>query len=171
MSPEGNGAARARPIRSVLELLRARIDHDEFDAALFSLEAVVADLGYGDLRPLIGSLAWIDRLREEGKSIGLVYRGESAQAALEIAGIADRFDVVGSGPASEATLRAALGDLGVAPERTVLVATTPEALTAARDAGFYLPIAVARGASSPEALRHGGAALVVADLQELLGPT
>src|SRR6185436_20467357 len=95
---------RPRAIRSVLDVLRARVDHDKFDAAIFALEAVVADLGYGDVRPLIGSVAWIDRLRDEGKSIALVYDGDNAQAPLEIAGIADRFDTIVSGTTDQTTL-------------------------------------------------------------------
>ena len=57
------GAGRPRPVATVLDVLRKRIDHDAFDAAILSLEAVAADLGYGDVRPLPGSIAWIDRLR------------------------------------------------------------------------------------------------------------
>ncbi len=56
-------ARRPRPVATVLDMLRARIDHDRFDAALFTLESVAADLGYGDVRPLPGAIAWIDRLR------------------------------------------------------------------------------------------------------------
>lgn len=49
---------RARPIATVL----ARIDLDRFDVVLLTLESVAADLGYGDIRPLPGSVAWIDAL-------------------------------------------------------------------------------------------------------------
>ena len=82
---------------------------------MFSLESVVADLGFGDVRPLPGSVAWIDRLREEGKRIGLVYAGEGAERALELAGIADRFDSSGAGRASASTVTRVLDDLGVPP--------------------------------------------------------
>jgi hypothetical protein len=41
-------------VSTVLDMLRTRIDHDAFDVAIFSLEAVAADLGYGDVRPLPG---------------------------------------------------------------------------------------------------------------------
>ena len=81
---------RARPLVTVLDMLRKRIDHDDFDAVIFSLGAVAADLGYGDVQPLSGSIAWIDRLRREGKRIAGQAAGERAAAALELAGIADR---------------------------------------------------------------------------------
>ena len=54
---------RPRPIATALDTLRPHIDHDAFDAAVLSLDAVIADLGYGDVRALPGSVAWIDRLR------------------------------------------------------------------------------------------------------------
>jgi beta-phosphoglucomutase-like phosphatase (HAD superfamily) len=52
----------------------------------------------GDVRPLPGSIAWIDRLRSERKRIGVLASGERVAAALELAGIDDRFDVVVTGP-------------------------------------------------------------------------
>ena len=162
--------ARPRPVSTVLDMLRARIDHDEFDAALFWLESVVADLGYGDVRALPGSVAWIDRLRAEGKKVGLVYDGERADTALEIAGIAGRFDAVVRGPRQTATLTRALDELGAAPERAVVVDVAPAGVQAGVSAGACLTIAIARGAATPEQLRRAGAATVVADLQELLGP-
>ena len=162
---------RRRPVTTVLDLLRARIDHDAFDAVIFALEAVVADLGYGDLRALRGSIAWIDRLREEGKTTALIFSGDGAGPALELAGVSDRFDAVVSGPRSAATLRRVLEEIDAAPERTVVVDTTPQGIAAAVDLGAHLALAVHRGSASPEELRRGGAAAVVADLYELLGPT
>jgi beta-phosphoglucomutase-like phosphatase (HAD superfamily) len=161
---------RPRPVWSVLDVLRARIDHDAFDAAIFSLAVVAADLGYGDVRPLAGSIAWIDRLRGEGKRIALVASGERAASALELAGIADRFDVVVADGRPRERLARALKDLDVAPERTIVVDVDPTAIAAARELGIELAIAVARGTASPEELRRSGADAVVADLQELLGP-
>jgi beta-phosphoglucomutase-like phosphatase (HAD superfamily) len=155
----------------VLDTLRARIDHDAFDAAVFALEAVVADLGYGDVRALPGSIAWIDRLRSEGKKTALVYDGESAAAALRIAGVSDRFDAVVSGPRRADTVRKALDELGVEAERAVVVDVDPAGVAAGGEAGCMMSIAIARGQATPEQLRRGGAAAVVADLQELLGPT
>jgi HAD superfamily hydrolase (TIGR01509 family) len=162
-------ASRPRPVATVLDMLRARIDHTRFDAALFTLESVAADLGYGDVRPLPGSIAWIDRLRSEGKRIALVASGERAPSALELAGIADRFDVVEAGPRDPVTLTETLAALGAEPARAVFVDVAPDGIAAARAADLQLAIAVARGPASPEALRQAGAHAVVADLQELLG--
>jgi PiT family inorganic phosphate transporter len=162
---------RPRPVPTVLDTLRARIDHDDFDAAVFWLESVVADLGYGDVRALPGSVAWIDRLRDEGKKLALAYDGERADAALEIAGIADRFDAVVRGPRSAATVARTLEALGAPADRAVVVDVSATGLEAGVAAGAVLAIAVARGSATPEQLRRSGATTVVADLQELVGPT
>ena len=138
------------------------------DGNLDSLDAVAADLGYGDVRALPGAVAWIDRLRAEDKRIALAAAAERAQAALEIAGIADRFDVVVTGSPASARVARALEDLDVPADRAVVVGVDPAELNAARAAGVELAIGIARGAASPEDLRRAGAIAVVADLQELL---
>jgi phosphoglycolate phosphatase-like HAD superfamily hydrolase len=166
--PRPFDSGRPRPVVTVLDMLRTRIDHDDFDAAVFSLGAVAADLGYGDVRPLPGSIAWIDRLRTEGKRIAVQASGERVGDALELAGIADRFDVIVGGSHVEQRLKRALGELGSDAARTVAVGVEADELRAARSAGLALTIAVARGASNPEELRRAGADAVVADLQELL---
>jgi beta-phosphoglucomutase-like phosphatase (HAD superfamily) len=163
-------SARVRPLVTALDPLRRRIDYARFDAAIFSLDAVAADLGYGDVRPLPGSVAWIDRLRREGKRIAVVAAGERASAALELAGIADRVDVVASAPRASERIAGALRELGVAPARAIVVGAAPEELGAARGEGVELAIGVVRGPAAPEALRRAGAVTIVADLQELLGP-
>jgi hypothetical protein len=108
---------RPRPIATVLDSLRAQVDAERFDAAVVWIESVVADLGYGDVRPLPGAVGWISQLREEGKKIALASSGERAQAALELAGLGEAFDALASGPRAIATLEHALTDLGTEPER------------------------------------------------------
>ena len=159
---------RARPVTTVLDVLRVQIEFDAFDAAVFSLEAVAADLGYGDIRALPGSVAWIGQLRTHDKRIGLFAAGDRASAALELAGIADLFDDVTIGTRTVPTLLAAIEALGAAPERTVVVTATAAGVAGAREAGAAIVVALARGLSSPEDLRQAGAHSVVADLQELL---
>jgi beta-phosphoglucomutase-like phosphatase (HAD superfamily) len=161
-------SGRPRPIVTALDMLRRQIDHDDFDAAVFSLDAVAADLGFGDVRALPGAVAWIDRLRAEDKRIALAAAAERAQAALEIAGIADRFDVVVTGSPASARVVRALEDLDVPADRAVVVGIDPAELDAARAAGVELAIGIARGPASPEDLRRAGAIAVVADLQERL---
>jgi len=159
---------RPRPVVTPLDLLRVRIDHEAFDAAIFGLEAVAADLGYGDVRPLPGAIAWIDKLREDDKRTAVIAGGERVEHALEIAGVGERFDVVVVGRTAAERLASAFEELGVPPDRAVVVACDPVELEAARAANVELAIGVARGAATPEQLRRAGAATVVADLQELL---
>src|ERR1700759_2662437 len=106
---------RPRPIATVLDGLRARIDAERFDAAVVGLEAVAADLGYGDVRPLPGAVAWIRELREAGKKIALAGSGERARAALELAGVDELFDAVVTGPRNSGTLTQAVHELGIDP--------------------------------------------------------
>ena len=151
-----------RPIRTVLDTLRARIDHDRFDAAVFELATVAADLGYGDVRALSGSMQWIDHLRDDGKRIALVDGGVRGEAALALAGLDEHFEL------SATTIEAAIDGLGLPAERIVAVAATAEGVAAGRRAGVHLVIAVARGLATPEQMRRAGADAVVAELHELL---
>jgi HAD superfamily hydrolase (TIGR01509 family) len=161
---------RQRPLTSVLDLLRARIDLDRVDAVLLSLDAVAADLGYGDVRPLPGSISWIDHLRENGKKVAVISDAERAAEALDLAGIDDRFDAVVNASRPAERIARALEELDVDAARTVVVDVDPHELEAARNAGIDLAIGLARGEAKPEALRQAGAIAVVADLQELIGP-
>jgi beta-phosphoglucomutase-like phosphatase (HAD superfamily) len=160
---------RPRPIATVLDALRARVDAERFDAVVLSLESVVADLGYGDVRPLPGAVAWIRELRGAGKKIGLAASGERARAALELAGVAELFDAVVTGPRNSGTLTEVATELGVDTDDAILVDVAPAGIQAGREAGFDLLIGVARNLGTPEDLRQAGADMVVADLQELLG--
>jgi beta-phosphoglucomutase-like phosphatase (HAD superfamily) len=170
MSPDNPfDGGRPRPIATVLDALRARIDAERFDAAVIWLEAVAADLGYGDVRPLPGAIAWIRELREGGKKVAIAASGERARAALELAGVADLFDAIVTGPRNTGTLADATRQLAVEPTAAILVDVAPAGIQAGRDAGFDLLIGVARNLGTPEDLRQAGADMVVADLQELLG--
>ena len=160
---------RPRPIATVLDALRARIDAERFDAAVIWLEAVAADLGYGDVRPLPGAIAWIRELRDGGKKVAIAASGERARAALELAGVADLFDAIVTGPRNTGTLADATQQLAVEPTAAILVDVAPAGIQAGREAGFDLLIGVARNLGTPEDLRQAGADMVVADLQELLG--
>src|ERR1700761_7321731 len=106
---------RPRPIATVLDGRRARIDAERFDAAVVWLEAVAADLGYGDVRPLPGAVAWLRELRAADKKIALAASGERAPAAVELAGVAELFDAIVTGPRNTGTLAGALRELSVEP--------------------------------------------------------
>jgi beta-phosphoglucomutase-like phosphatase (HAD superfamily) len=162
-------SGKPRPIATVLDALRARIDAERFDGVVLWLEAVAADLGYGDVRPLPGAVAWIRELREAGKKVALAGSGERAPAALDLAGVADLFDAVVTGPRNSGTAVAAAKELGVEPGDAILVDVAPAGIQAGREAKFDLLIGVARNLGTPEDLRQAGADMVVADLQELLG--
>jgi beta-phosphoglucomutase-like phosphatase (HAD superfamily) len=162
-------SGRPRPIATVLDALRARVDAERFDAVVVWLEAVAADLGYGDVRPLPGAVAWVRELRADGKKIALGASGERARAALELAGVADLFDVIVTGPRNTGTLAEATSQLAVDPGAAILIDVAPAGILAGREAGFDLLIGVARNLGTPEDLRQAGADMVVADLQELLG--
>jgi beta-phosphoglucomutase-like phosphatase (HAD superfamily) len=160
---------RPRPIATVLDALRARVDAERFDGIVVWLEAVAADLGYGDVRPLPGAVAWIQELRGADKKVALCASGERARAALELAGVANLFDAIVTGPRSTDTLGKAAEELGVGADDAIVVDVAPAGIQAGREAGFDLLIGVARNFGSPEDLRQAGADMVVADLQELLG--
>jgi len=160
---------KPRPIATVLDGLRARIDAERFDGIVIGLEAVAADLGYGDVRPLPGAIAWLREHREAGKKIALAGSGERARAALELAGVATLFDAVVTGPRNSGTLKQATEELGLEPDDAILIDVAPAGIQAGREAGFDLLIGVARNLGTPEDLRQAGADMVVADLQELLG--
>jgi phosphoglycolate phosphatase-like HAD superfamily hydrolase len=162
---------RPRPIVTALDAVRAAIDYESFDAAVFSLRAVAADLGFGDVRALPGSVAWIDRLRTQGKRIAVATGAERIEAALQLAQIDERVDVVASDPDPERRVARALDELGVAAERVAAVGVEAFELESARAAGIERLIGVARGRSTAEELRRAGAITVLADLQELLGAT
>jgi beta-phosphoglucomutase-like phosphatase (HAD superfamily) len=130
---------------------------------------VAAGVGYGDVRPLPGAVAWIRELHAADKKVALGASGERARAALELAGVADLFDVIVTGPRNTGTLAEATAELGVEPSAAILVDVAPAGILAGREAGFDLLVGVARNLGIPEDLRQAGADMVVADLQELLG--
>jgi beta-phosphoglucomutase-like phosphatase (HAD superfamily) len=170
MSPDNPfDSGRPRPIATVLDSLRARVDAERFDGVVVWLEAVAADLGYGDVRPLPGAVAWIRELRAAEKKIALAGSGERARAAVELAGVADLFDAIVTGPRNSGTAEGAARELGVGPDDAIFVDVAPAGIQAAKQAGFDLLIGVARNLGTPEDLRQAGADMVVADLQELLG--
>jgi len=160
---------RPRPIATVLDGLRARVDAERFDAVVVWLEAVAADLGYGDVRPLPGAIAWLRELRAADKKIALAASGERARAAVELAGVADLFDAIVTGPRNSGTAESAARELQIEPNAAILIDVAPAGIQAGREAGFDLLIGVARNLGTPEDLRQAGADMVVADLQELLG--
>lgn len=123
------------------------------------------------------SAALVRRLREQGFKTAVVSSSHNCAAALESAGISDLFDTRVDGvvtdemglpgkPAPDAFLEAAR-QLGIEPERAIVVEDAISGVAAGRAGGFGLVIGVARKGDASELARHG-ADYVVADLGELL---
>ena len=128
---------------------------------MFELETVAADLGYGDVRPLSASVAWIDHLRDEGKRIALIDGGVRGEAALELAGL--------DGPLRAGARRSRTRSRSSACRPTASSPSPPRRGRRRRRApASTSSIAVARGLATPEQMRRAGADAVVAELHELL---
>jgi beta-phosphoglucomutase family hydrolase len=134
-------------------------------------------LASGSVEVFESSVAVVRQLRGAGIRTAVVSASKNCQAILEAAGIVDLFDVRVDGvvaaqlqlpgkPAPDTFLEAAR-QLGVAPERAVVVEDAVSGVQAGRAGGFGLVIGVDRK-GDPEALRNNGADVVVTDLGELL---
>lgn len=123
------------------------------------------------------TVKWVHRLHEQGFKTAVVTSSQNCDVVLRAAGLADLFEVRVDGntiheqqlngkPAPDAFLTAAK-ELGVAPERSVVVEDAISGVEAGRNGKFGLVIGVARKGNNDELKRHG-ADLVVNDLAELL---
>ena len=124
-----------------------------------------------------GSVALVRHLRERGIKTAVVSASSNCESVVKAAGIADLFDARVDGvviarlnlagkPAPDTFLKAA-EQLGVEPERAVVVEDAISGVQAGRDGGFGLIVGVDRKGDA-EALRENGADIVVADLDEML---
>jgi len=124
-----------------------------------------------------GSVAFVRHLRSQGIKTAVVSASSNCEAVLKTADIADLFDVRVDGevaarlklagkPAPDTFLKAA-EQLGVAPNRAVVVEDAISGVQAGRDGGFGLVIGVDRKGDA-KSLWENGADIVVADLGELL---
>jgi len=124
-----------------------------------------------------GSVTLVKHLRAAGVKTAVVSSSRNAEAVLDAAGIADLFDnlidgnVAGArelaGKPAPDTFLAAAAALGVEPARAVVVEDALAGVAAGRAGRFGLVVGVDRE-GRPEALREGGADLVVSDLSELV---
>ena len=116
-------------------------------------------------------------LRKMGIKTGVVSASKNCRAVLESAGIQDLFEtrvdgevaeVLGlpSKPAPEKFLEAAR-QLGVIPERAVVIEDAVSGVQAGRRGGFGLVVGIERKGDA-DALRENGADIVVTDLMELV---
>lgn len=127
--------------------------------------------------PYEGSLALLEQLREQGMKLAVVSSSKNCAAVLDAAGIADLFEARVDGvvaterglpgkPAPDIFLAAA-ADLGVTPDRAVVVEDAISGVEAGRAGDFGLVVGVDRE-GHPDALREHGADVVVSDLGELV---
>ena len=124
-----------------------------------------------------GSVAWVRELREAGIKTAVVSSSRNCASVLEYAGITNLFDCRVDGetmlelglsgkPAPDAFLEAARR-LGVSPHRTAVIEDAIAGVEAGRAGGFRLVVGVDRDGLAGALAAHG-AALVVADLGELV---
>ena len=124
-----------------------------------------------------GTLEWLDRVRAQGMKTAVVSSSRNCRAVLLAAGIENLFDVRVDGevavrlelagkPAPDTYLNAA-AELGVTPQRAVVVEDAISGVQAARAGRFGLIIGVDR-LGHGDALLRNGADIVVKDLREML---
>ncbi len=124
-----------------------------------------------------GSLALIERLREQGIAMAIVSSSRNAPEVLATAQIAHLFDTVMDGavaaerglagkPAPD-TFLAAAADLGVESSACVVLEDAVSGVRAGAAGDFGLVVGVDRGVGA-QVLDEAGADLVVSDLAELL---
>lgn len=123
------------------------------------------------------SITLIRELKAKGVKVAVVSSSKNTQTVLQVAQIADLFDISFDGndaaqlkligkPTPD-TYLAAASRLGVAAERAVVVEDAISGVQAGRSGGFGLVIGVDRTGDAA-ALKENGADVVVADLGELL---
>ncbi|MGH0035724.1 MAG: HAD family hydrolase [Myxococcota bacterium] len=138
---------------------------------------VLEAIGAGSVDVYEGSRAFVRQALDRGKRTAVVSSSANAGEVLAAGGIAELFELRVDGavaaerklpgkPAPDTFLEAAR-ELGVAPERAVVVEDAVSGVEAGRAGGFGLVIGVARH-DDPEILRRHGAGLVVSDLGELV---
>lgn len=126
--------------------------------------------------PYPGSVAFLDAVTAAGAKVAVVSSSRNAPAVLAAAGLADRFEIVVDGNVAAAaglagkpapdTYHHGAKLLGVADGEAIVVEDAISGVQAGRAGGFGLVLGVDRGVGA-DALREGGADLVVADLGEL----
>lgn len=122
------------------------------------------------------TVALIRNLRSRRVRTALVSSSRNARAVLDTAGLADMFDVcIDGNAAARLGLRGkpkpdlfsqAAKDLGVEPERAIVLEDAISGVQAGRAGGFGLVVGVNRHGKAAE-LRRNGADIVVADVAEL----
>ena len=129
------------------------------------------------VEPYQGSVALVRQLRGKGMKTAVVSSSHNCLAVLQAAKMADLFDARVDGEVADRlqlrgkpapdTFLAASKQLGVPPQRAVVVEDAIAGVQAGRDGRFGLVVGVARK-GDVDALKDNGADVVVADLSELV---
>ncbi|GAB3712800.1 HAD family hydrolase [Mariniluteicoccus flavus] len=129
------------------------------------------------IAPYATSLAYLDHVRERGWRTAVVSSSKNARAVLDMAGIADRIEVIVSGKeAAELglpgkprpdTFQHAADELGVAHDRAVVYEDALSGVRAGAAGGFAGVVGVDRGTGA-DRLTEAGATVVVTDLDQLI---
>jgi beta-phosphoglucomutase family hydrolase len=140
-------------------------------------ELVNEAIAAGEVEAFEGSVTLVRQLRDAGIKTAVVSSSNNCLAVLEAAGISDLFDarvdgVVAtqlnlSGKPAPDTFLTAARELGVKPDRAVVVEDAISGVQAGRAGRFGLVIGVDRKGDA-ESLRQNGADVVVSDLGEFL---
>lgn len=157
-----------------VEILADLLGHQPPDDLLERYSARVAAVLPGELQPVAGVVALLDRLDDAGVPYCVASNGEHALMRVKLAstGLLDRFegrrfssaDVARPKPAPDLFLHAA-SSLGVAPRRCVVVEDSPLGVQGGRAAGMDV---IAFADVLPEArLRAAGASVVVHSLHDV----
>ena len=124
-----------------------------------------------------GSIALVRQLRRKGMKTAVVSSSHNCLAVLQAAQMADLFDARVDGDVADRrhlrgkpapdTFLAAAAQLGVSPQRAIVVEDAIAGVQAGRAGRFGLVVGVARK-GEVDALKDNGADVVVADLSELV---
>ncbi|WP_237572391.1 trehalose-phosphatase [Mycolicibacterium lacusdiani] len=147
------------------------IDPRRHDAVLFDLDgALTREV------PLFGATVELARkLADVGIAAAAYSSSPQCQQALKAAGVDDLFEVCVDGVAGErgttekpdpAVLLEATRQLGVRPQRCVVLENSVAGVAAARDGGFALVIGIDATGRAEELVRHG-ADVVLADFDDV----
>ncbi len=151
------------------------IDPRLHDAVIFDLDSVVARPGTDD-SAIASTVVLARKLREAGLATAAYSPAGRCEQVLEAAGIAGSFAVRIDGAAARAPglppkpeltdLLAAVGKLGAAPQRSIVIEAARAGLEAASKGGFAAVIGVGNDEKTDELMRYG-ADVVVPDLADI----
>lgn len=143
--------------------LPVTVDPRYHDAVIFNLDAVVTDSD--GVQPFKSTINLVRKLLDVGIVAAVYSSRPGGQQRLKSARIDDLFGACVDGVAG-VSLAQAIRQLGVRPQRSVVVDDTEAGITEARNNGSALVIGV-DSAGDPDRLRGSGADAVVADLADV----